>query len=424
MDKAGVMTKLNQRRKGQGRFPAAQTFADQSHQQRPPALAPPGKQVPKRRGKGAQRVLPRFIRHARKDRFNPSRPGSYRQPAFKRRFNFFQPPGILLIHISLSIQDKYGGLQETRFLDSQGKKRGIPELVQTLNNHYTQNMRQANLLLEKTNPRLNPLNDYLFLKVMGEKGDEEQLLGFLNAVFRRTGKDKIVSVEILKHKIFTAEVIGDKTSILDIRAVLADGTKVNIEVQLRNLGNMDKRSLFYWSREYTKGIEAGQDYIELPNVVSINIVNFEFMLAGGFHTIFHLWEDRDRNILLTDALELHFVDMVKFRALPDKNIKNDPLHRWLTYFDKDSPPELIEEVVKMDIAIQKAQERTAFVAGDKEALREYHLREMALSDWTSGVNHALREERKTIARNLKVIGVSIEQIAQGTGLTKEQINEL
>jgi hypothetical protein len=30
--------------------------------------------------------------------------------------------------------------------------------------------------------RLNPLNDFLFLKVMGEKGDEVQLLAFINAV--------------------------------------------------------------------------------------------------------------------------------------------------------------------------------------------------------------------------------------------------
>jgi hypothetical protein len=29
--------------------------------------------------------------------------------------------------------------------------------------------------------RLNPLNDFLFYKIMGEKGDEVQLLGFLNA---------------------------------------------------------------------------------------------------------------------------------------------------------------------------------------------------------------------------------------------------
>ena len=34
----------------------------------------------------------------------------------------------------------------------------------------------------KPSGRLNPLNDYLFCKVMGEKGSEVQLLGFLNAV--------------------------------------------------------------------------------------------------------------------------------------------------------------------------------------------------------------------------------------------------
>jgi hypothetical protein len=38
--------------------------------------------------------------------------------------------------------------------------------------------------------RFNPLNDYLFYKVMGEKGSETQLLGFLNAVLGRTGEDE------------------------------------------------------------------------------------------------------------------------------------------------------------------------------------------------------------------------------------------
>jgi predicted transposase/invertase (TIGR01784 family) len=133
-------------------------------------------------------------------------------------------------------------------------------------------------------------------------------------------------------------------------------------------------------------------------------------------------------LLLTDALEIHFVDMVKFRRLGEKDIRNDPLHRWLAYFDSASPEDLIEEVIKMDAGIQKAQERLAFVANDKEALREYHMREMALSDWTSGVNHARQEGRvegaKEIARNLKAMGIPIRQIVRGTGLTVEQIEKL
>jgi predicted transposase/invertase (TIGR01784 family) len=119
--------------------------------------------------------------------------------------------------------------------------------------------------------RLNPLNDYLFFKVMGEKGDEEQLCAFLNAVLGRQGQDAVETLEIVENRAISAEVIGDKTSILDVRARTGRGELVNIEVQLRNLGNMDRRSLFYWSLEFSRGLEAGQDYRETPNVIAINI---------------------------------------------------------------------------------------------------------------------------------------------------------
>jgi predicted transposase/invertase (TIGR01784 family) len=272
--------------------------------------------------------------------------------------------------------------------------------------------------------RLDPLNDFLFFKIMGEKGDETQLLGFLNAVLRRTGQDRLVSIEILENKTFSAEVIGNKTCILDVRAILGDGTGVNIEVQLRNLGNMDRRSLFYWSKAYTSSFSAGEDYIDLPNVIAINIVNFEFFEQSDFHTIFHLWEDNDKDLLLTSALEIHFIDMVKFRALRAKDIRNEPLHRWLTWLNQDSPPELVKEVVEMDAAIQKAEELARRVSSNREALHQYTLHQMALSDWTSGVNQAKRDNAKEIAKRLKEMGISPAQIAQGTSLSLEEIAKL
>jgi predicted transposase/invertase (TIGR01784 family) len=300
--------------------------------------------------------------------------------------------------------------------------------------------------------RLNPLNDYLFVKVMGEKGDEEQLLGFLNAVLGRTGKDRIIAVEILENKTFTAGVVGDKASILDVRAFMEGNTKIDIEVQLRNAGDMDRRSLFYWSREYASSLESGQNYLELPKVIAINIVNFEMFPRGGFHTVFHLREDRDHELILTDALEIHFLDMVKFRREGRKDVRNDPLRRWLTWFDWESPAGLVEEVIKMDRAIGAAEARTAHITKDKEAIRAYDLRQMALSDWTSGVDYARREGRKEgikegikegrqegikeglktgeeqkaleIARKSKALGIPLDQIARITGLTEAQIREL
>jgi predicted transposase/invertase (TIGR01784 family) len=276
------------------------------------------------------------------------------------------------------------------------------------------------------------LNDYIFLKIMGEKGDEQQLLAFLNAVLKRPEK-RLQSLEIIENKAIPADIIGGKSCVLDVRAVLENGDRVEIEVQLRNLGSMDRRSLFYWSREFTKGLSSGQEYEEVPNVIAINIVGYAFLPeVPDFHTTFHIWEDTHRDIMLTDALEIHFIDMVKFRSLGERDIENDSMHRWLTYFDKGSPQELIEEVIKMDIAIKKAETKLRRVTQDDEALRIYEMREKALSDWTSGVNHARREGIKEgmekgkveIARNMITDGEPIEKIMRYTNLTRWEVENL
>jgi len=267
--------------------------------------------------------------------------------------------------------------------------------------------------------RLNPLNDYLFLKVMGEKGSEIQLLGFLNAVLDRAESNKLVSVEIIENKTLSAESIGAKASVLDVRAMLEDGTRVNIEVQLRNLNNFDKRSLFYWSKEYTKGIKSGQDYAYLPTVININIIDFEFLETDNFHTVFHLKEDKENQLILTEILEIHFINMVKWRKCGKIDITKEPLHRWLTWFDKNSPQELVEEVAKMDKAIMAANERQIYFTNDDEEIRAYEMREMALMDERARISYATNEglmqgRKKGQEEVIEMLsqGLSVEEIKQ------------
>ena len=162
----------------------------------------------------------------------------------------------------------------------------------------------------KNMKRLNPLNDYLFLKLMGEEGDEVQCLAFLNAVLgsksnRTGGSQPVKLVKILENRTFTAEIIGEKTSILDVRVETDTGEKCNIEVQLKDLHHMEQRTLFYWGQEFTRGISRGDDYIGLPKVITINIVNFDNIKLDDFHTCFHLWEDEHKDYMLTDVLEIH-----------------------------------------------------------------------------------------------------------------------
>ena len=292
--------------------------------------------------------------------------------------------------------------------------------------------------------RFNPLNDYLFLKLMGEKGDEEQCLSFLNAVLGSKSLKPVTLVKILENKTFVAEVIGDKTSILDVRVETDSGEKVNIEVQLKDLYNMEKRTLMHWGREFTTSISAGGNYKDLPKVITINIVNFDNIKLDDFHTCFHLWEDDHHDYMLTDVLEIHFINMVKFRKLKTRDIANNLLERWLTFLDVNTPEKTLKEIIQMDSVINKANERLNFVTQDKEFLREYHLREMALSDWTTGIDAATEkgieigiemgiekgiekgaiQSKVEIARNLLKKGLEIDFIHEITGLDIEIIQSL
>jgi len=117
------------------------------------------------------------------------------------------------------------------------------------------------------------------------------------------------------------------------------------------------------------------------------------------------------------ALEIHFINMVQYRKQRKKKILDNPLCRWLAWLDASSPPGLIAEVVKMDSAIEMANERMVYVTGDKEAIRAYEMRLMGLSDYNSSMNYA-REEGHAEGRNeerqylLEMIdqGLSIEEI--------------
>ncbi|MCL2068108.1 MAG: Rpn family recombination-promoting nuclease/putative transposase [Treponema sp.] len=267
--------------------------------------------------------------------------------------------------------------------------------------------------IKKSFGRLDPLNDFLFYKVMGEKGCEVQLLGFLNAVLGKTGDDRFTSVEILENKTFTPDKIGDKSVTFDVRAVLQAKTKINVEVQLRNQFNMDKRSLFHWSREFSGSLKAGQDFNELPDVIAINIVNFDYLGTKGFHSCFHLRDDKEPDVILTGALEIHFINMVRYRKL--KKRFDDPLIRWLTWFNKNNKLEITAEVVKMDEAILSADERLAYLSGDEDAMDLYHRRFMAMCDRTSEINYAYAkgraEERQRFLELLNQ-GLSVEEIKQ------------
>ena len=60
---------------------------------------------------------------------------------------------------------------------------------------------------------------------------------------------------------------------MDVVGESSDRTLVNVEIQLQQFDDMDRRTLYYWSQLYTRRLLCGEDYESLNRTVAINILD-------------------------------------------------------------------------------------------------------------------------------------------------------
>ena len=233
-----------------------------------------------------------------------------------------------------------------------------------------------------------------------------------------------MTLEIIDNKELTRELINDKTAILDVRAKTEDGTQIDIEVQLTNQHNMDKRTLFYWGKLFNEKIAKGEDYKNLKKVITINILDFDYIYSDKFHTKFHLWEDEEKDYMLTDLVEIHFIEVSKFNRLEKKNLKQDRLQRWLTFFNNDISEEKLKELMNMDTDIKRAEERLDYLSSDEKTIEIYKAREKSLHERANMINSAKDEGKIEVIKNALKEGLGLDIISKITGKSIDEIKEI
>lgn len=224
---------------------------------------------------------------------------------------------------------------------------------------------------------------------------------------------------------------------LDIRCETA-GEQINVEMQVGPYRHMEKRSLFYTGRMLTSSIRAGEDYAKLKRTIGVNLLDYALFPITGYHHIFHLYTDGEERYRLTDLLELHFLELPKFRAAAFA--AENPLHRWLRFLDRKASDQQIKELTAMDETIRMAEERLAYLSEDDTTRMLYEAREKAERDrisflkdaWEQGSEagreagrkEGLREGIETVARNLLREGTEPQTVSRVTGLPLEIVLEL
>ncbi len=235
---------------------------------------------------------------------------------------------------------------------------------------------------------ISPKNDFAFCFVFGREENQELLISFLNAILLETDNQPITDLQIMNSEMLP-EMAEQKLARLDVRVTTSDGRHINIEIQLVNHHNMERRTLYYWSLLAGSQLSA-EDYSKLNKTITINILDFSYLRTQKYHSIYHLREETT-NHRLTDVMEIHFIELPKFRE-SDENMLDSPLSRWLAFLDGDSTT---REVLRMnDPLIDKACCELQKIQMDPAARRLYEARELGRQDYVVGLQGA-REEGKT-----------------------------
>ncbi|MGL4656207.1 MAG: Rpn family recombination-promoting nuclease/putative transposase [Sarcina sp.] len=219
---------------------------------------------------------------------------------------------------------------------------------------------------------LDPKTDFIFKKIFGSEGNKNILISFLNATLK--SKDEIKEVT-LENTDIEKNFIEDKFSRLDIKATTNKGEKINIEIQLRNEKNMIKRTLYYWSKIYEEQLSEGRNYSILNRTVCINILNFDYLENGKFHSMFRL-KDVDTDKELTDVMEIHFIEIPK---LSDESEEKSMLAAWVEFL-KNPESEKVRNLENNIEAIKEAKNELVKISADKKQRAMYEMRQKALHD--------------------------------------------
>jgi len=187
---------------------------------------------------------------------------------------------------------------------------------------------------------------------------------------------ELTGVDLVDWEIDPAYLL-DRGARLDVLARTKEGALINIEIQVANQYNIDKRTMFYWAGLYHGQLTSGQRFADLRRTITINILGFDwFRDRGRYHHVFHIRED-ETGQLLNDDLEIHFLELEKIKTLRHK--PKDRLEAWMMYLNNFEGEEM-EAIAMENPGIRKALTIEKAFWQSKRERRLYELREKAMRD--------------------------------------------
>lgn len=283
--------------------------------------------------------------------------------------------------------------------------------------------------------RMDPSNDFAFKQLFGGNNRNSTLLliDLLNSILDWPAERRIESIVYL-NTFSDGEYDQSKQSIMDIKVQTAAGEVIDIEMQIRDVDNYRRRSLYYWSRLYQEQLVKGDIYDELKPCIVISILEFDLIDENPhYHSIFKL-QEQERGIILNEDLEIHYLELVKLADVVEVEALNR-LEQWLIfirYAGDEKKADIINKIQAGNEVINMAGEILEKLSQDEITRQKYLAREKARMDAVSSEHYITKRALKQgedkarweIAARLIEQGMDNSFINQVTGLAETDIEAL
>ena len=290
--------------------------------------------------------------------------------------------------------------------------------------------------MEKISPRV----DLAFKKIFGVEENKDLLISLINSIVGQ--EDQVADITLL-NPYNPKNFRQDKLSILDIKAKGIDGKRFNIEIQISDEADYDKRALYYWAKLYTEQLKVAEDYSALSKAIGIHILNFTSIpQARNYHNVFHITEKENGFAYFKD-LELHTIELNKFTSDSNEELADivaktkNVLDMWVAFLTRHDllkadmlPKELDNDTLKkalhvLDVLNFSEEERELY----EDHLKWLRIEANTLKKATEkakeeGIMEGVEKRNIEVAINMLKQKLDDKLISSVTGLTLEEILKL
>ena len=293
---------------------------------------------------------------------------------------------------------------------------------------------------------INPFTDYGFKKIFGQEVSKELLIEFLNDLLE--GERVITDLTFLNNEQLPIYP-GDRIAIYDIYCTTDTGEKIIVEMQNRSQVYFKERALYYLSHAIVRqGVKGESWKFDIKAVYGVFFINFLLDENQKLRTDVIL-TDRDTGKLFSDKLRQIFIALPLFNKT-EAECETD-FERWIFVLNnmetlnrmpfkaQKAVFEKLEEIV--DVHSLSEEDRVRY-ENSVNAYRDY----LATIDYAAkkgveegfedglqkgiqegiqeGIRKGQQEKALEIARSMKAMGMTSEQIMKVTGLSLAEIESL